>query len=118
MQVLPGLLGDPADVADATYSPLIMLANTTCSEEWDWFEEGVYAGIGDNQKFCVNKGLSGGVGLAHTVLLAGWIGCVVVFVVKRGKMEGYGGISRCWEVSTHWLLRGWPISGGRSGPPY
>lgn len=99
-----------------------MLSLTDCNETWDdvdWDRGQVTGGKPyTNQPWCDSLSRSASLGFAHASVLAIWLAGVLCAAIMTGlKSRGGPGVGRALQVSTGWLLSGWPISPAEKNKP-
>lgn len=94
---------------------------TDCNAEWEnnWWTESMDSKNPQNNKaFCRSLRISMGLGFGHMLILAMWLAGLIAAAVIAGKRSRGGpGIGRTLQVSTGWLLSGWPISVAEKAKP-
>lgn len=71
-----------------------------------------------NKAFCRSLRVSMGLGYSHMLVLTLWLAGLIGVAVLSGKRSmGGPGVGRTLQVSTGWLLSGWPISVAEKAKP-
>lgn len=89
-----------------------------CNAEWDVFSGGAIINrVDNNHRWCNSLRQSIGINFSHAGSLCIWIIWIWVVVIRISREKGGPKVMRCLQVSTGWLLSGWPVSKGERAPP-